>query len=234
MYSPPPYAVADAMPDERALFIRRVYGHLAGAIGLFTLLEVILLHSPLAGMITQFAVSNGRFGWLAILGGFVLIGWLARNMAENVASTQMQYLGLGLYIVAEAIIFVPILVVATAMSSPTLLPTAVILTMLMFIGLTVVAFTTKKDFSFLGSILSVGGLVAIGLIVCGAIFGFNLGLWFAGGMVLLACGSILYDTSKIMNTFTSEGYVAAALSLFASVALLFWYVLSILLRLSRR
>jgi hypothetical protein len=71
------------------------------------------------------------------------------------------------------------------------------------------------------------------LIVAGALFGFDLGMAFAVGMVALAGGSILYDTSKILRSYPEHRYVGAALQLFASVALLFWYVLQIFLRMRK-
>jgi uncharacterized protein len=95
-------------------------------------------------------------------------------------------------------------------------------------------FITKKDFSFLGGILTIGGFIALGLIVCSAIFGFTLGLIFSVVMVAFAAAAILYDTSKIMHNYATHQYVAASLELFASVALLFWYVLQVVMSLSRR
>lgn len=221
--------VSQAIPDERAAFIRRTYMHLAGAIAAFAALEVYLLRSPLAETMLRF-ISRNQYGWLMILGGFVLIGWLARGMAHRVDSQGAQYLGLALYTVAEAIIFIPILYIATKYSAPSVLNNALLLTGTMFAGLTFVAFTTRKDFSFLRGILMVGGFVAIGLIVGGTMFGFDLGLWFAVGMVVLASGAILYDTSRIIHHYRPDQHVAAALELFASVALLFWYILSIFMR----
>jgi len=106
--------------------------------------------------------------------------------------------------------------------------------LLLFGGLTAVALTTKTDFTFLGGILKIGGFVALGLIVCSVIFGFTLGLLFSVVMVVFASAAILYDTSKIMRHYSKEHYVAASLELFASVALLFWYVLQIVMSLSRR
>ena len=97
----------------------------------------------------------------------------------------------------------------------------------MFSGLTVIAFTTKKDFTFLGGILKIGGLIALGLILCNVLFGFTLGLVFSVMMVSFASAAILYDTSKIIHHYSSDQFVAASLELFASVALLFWYLLMI-------
>ena len=78
--------------------------------------------------------------------------------------------------------------------------------------------------------LSIGFFVALGLIVAGTLFGFNLGLWFSVGMILLASGSILYQTSNMVHKYNEDQYVGAALGLFASLMLLFWYILSILSR----
>jgi FtsH-binding integral membrane protein len=105
-----------------------------------------------------------------------------------------------------------------------------VLTIALFAGLSAVALLTKKDFSFLKSALTIGFFIAIGLIVAGTLFGFNLGLWFSVGMILLASGSILYQTSQMMYKYSEDQYVAAALGLFASFMLLFWYILSILSR----
>jgi uncharacterized protein len=225
--------VADALPAERALFIRRTYTHLAVAIGLFVALESVLIPSSFAKAMMQF-LSGSRYMWLLILGGFMVAGWLARAMIANAKTRSMQYAGLGVYIVAEALIFIPLLYIAVYFSSRDVLPTAAFITGMLFVGLTATAITTRKDFSFLGGILTIGGFIAIGLIVAGIIFGFNLGLAFSGGMVLLAAGAILYDTSKVVRVYNTDDYVGASLQLFASVMLLFWYVLTIVMRFSRR
>ena len=224
--------VSQAEPSERAAFIRKTYAHLAGAILAFIALETYMVNSPIAEMLLQ--VMSMRFGWLMILGGFMILGRLASGLASGGASPTVQYAGLTLYVIAESVIFAPILWIAVHYSSPEVLPTAGILTLGLFGGLTLVVFTTKKDFSFLRGILTVGFMVALGLIVCAVLFGFNLGLVFSFAMVLLASGAILYDTSKIMLHYNTEQHVAASLQLFASVALLFWYILQIVMSLSRR
>ena len=99
-----------------------------------------------------------------------------------------------------------------------------------FGGITFAAFATGKDFSFLRGFLMVGGFVAMGIIIVSIIFGFNLGTIFAGAMALFAAVSILYNTSNIIHHYRTDQYVSASLSLFASVALLFWYVLRLMSR----
>ncbi len=226
-------AVAEAHPSERAQFIQKTYMHLAGAVAAFLLVEVILFTTGIAEAFTRFVAAN-QYAWLLVLGGFALLGWLSRGLAARADDVNTQYMGLGLYVVGEALLFTPILYIAAYYSDPSVLPTAAILTGLLFGGITTVAFTTRKDFSFLGGILKISSFVALGLIVCSVIFGFTLGLVFSVAMVMFASAAILYDTSRIMLHYSTDHYVAAALELFASVALLFWYVLRIVMELSRR
>ena len=159
------------------------------------------------------------------------VSWIAEKWANSGASRTTQYLGLGLYVIAEALIFLPLLLIAASYATgDSLIMQAGVITAFLFAGLTLVAFTTKKDFSFLGGILKVGGLIAMGLIVASFFFGgLSLGLWFSGAMVLFAGISILYQTSNIIHHYRPDQHVAASLGLFASVALLFWYVLRILM-----
>ncbi|MGF1451071.1 MAG: Bax inhibitor-1 family protein [Opitutales bacterium] len=229
------FTLAEAPTDVRATFIRRTYAHLAGAVLTFVLIEAALFSTGIAYTIADAIFSWGNIGWLGVLGAFVIGGWLASSMAHKAESKGQQYAGLGIYIVLEALIFVPLLAIAMHVAgSPELIYQAGLITGGLFLGLTAVVFTTKTDFSYLGGILKIGFLIAIGLIVAGVIFGFNLGLWFSVAMVALAGGAILYTTSKILHNYNEDQYVGASLELFAAVALLFWYVLRILIALSGR
>ena len=62
------------------------------------------------------------------------------------------------------------------------------------------------------------------------VFGASLGTWFSVAMIAFAGAAILYDTQKILRHYPADREVAAAMSLFASLALLFWYVLRLLSR----
>ncbi len=225
-------SVAQARPTERALFIRKTYTHLAAAVGIFALLEMFFFSSGIADGIAQFFLGS-RFLWLGVLGGFALLGWMARSLAAK-ADLQNQYLGFGIYILAQAIIFIPLLYIAVNFSDPTVLPSAAIMTLALFGGLSAVALTTKKDFSFLGGILKIGSFIALGLILASTfIGGLTLGIWFSGAMILFAGAAILYDTSKVIHNYSTTQYVSASIELFASLALLFWYILQFAMQMSR-
>lgn len=219
--------VAEASDSDRAIFIRRTYGHLALAIIAFALLESWLLSLPIAEKFTQYA--GNRFVWLGILAGYMAIASVAEMWARSKASPVVQYLGLGLYVVAEACLFVPLLAMAR-MISPDIIPIAAILTGILAGGLTLVCFATKADFSGLRGIICISGVLALGLIICSALFGFGLGLLFSGGMIAFASVVILYSTWCVMNEYETTQHVAAALSLFAAIALLFWYIVRLLIQ----
>ncbi len=51
---------------------------------------------------------------------------------------------------------------------------------------------------------------------------------------ILASRAILYETVRTMNHYSADQHVAASLQRFACVALLFWYMLRILMSLSWR
>ena len=59
------------------------------------------------------------------------------------------------------------------------------------------------------------------------LFGLSLGLWFSFAMVGLAAAYIIYDTSNVLHNYRTDQHVGAALELFASVALMFYYILRI-------
>src|ERR1700744_394067 len=211
--------------DSRAAFITRTYTHVVGGILAFILIELGLFESGLA---VQLGRSMLCVNWLLILGAFLLVGWLATRTAQTSTSLAMQYFAYGAYIVAEALIFVPLLYIANA-KAPGAIDSATLITALGAGGLMVVAHRTRKDFSFLRAILMWGGVIALLAIVGGVVFGAQLGTWFSVLMIGFAGAAVLYDTSNIIHQYPEDSYVSAAMQLFASIALMFWYVLRLVM-----
>ena len=224
-------SAAYALAEERARFIRKTYTHLAFALLGFVVLEYVLLNLP--GIENVVVLMTSGWNWLLVLGLFFVASSVADRWARSEVSWGTQYAGLVLYVAIEAAIFLPLMVVAANLSDPTLIPAAALITGTLFAGLTFVAFTTRADFSFLRGGLLIGGLVALGLIVASILFGFQLGVIFAVAMVGLAAAAILYYTSNILKYYRTDQYVAASVTLFASVALMFYYVLWLLIQLRR-
>jgi len=225
---------AAAPTNERIDFIRRTYAHLAGAIGLFVLLEVMFFKLGLNRAFLEMLQRNPA-SLLVVMIAFIGVGYLGQYMA-HARSRPTQYLGLGLYTLLEAIIFLPIMTYAQIKAiqmgwgENSIIGTAAVLTTVVFGGLSAVVFLTKKDFSFLGHGLMIAGFLMVGLIICAMAFGLSLGVWFSALGIALAAAYVLYDTSNVLHHYGTDQYVGAALQLFASVALMFYYILRLLIQ----
>jgi FtsH-binding integral membrane protein len=232
------YSVAArAAASDRATFIRRTYAHLAGAILAFMGVEALLLNVlGDQGQMAVLKLLGGSFTWLLVLLAFMAVGWIAQSWARSETSPAVQYAGLGLYVVAEAVIFLPLLIIANRYVGGNVIPTAGILTLAVFGGLTLAVFVTRKDYSFLRPFLCVGAMLALGFVVAACFLPLSnyLGLFFSFAMVALLSGYILYYTSQVMLHYRTDQHVAAALALFASVATLFWYILQIVMSVNSR
>lgn len=228
-------AAALADVGERTTFIQRTYMHLAGAVVAFVCLEGILLTIfPPAQILQAMQGLLGGWGYLLMFGAFMAVSAVANYWASSGSSRAIQYAGLGLYVVAEAAIFMPLMAMSLLID-PSIPMNAGIITVIIFGGLTAMVFFTRADFSWLGKFLWLAGLAAMGVIVVSLVLpgGMGLGLWFSVAMVVLAAGYILYYTSNVLHHYGTDQYVAASLALFASIALLLWYVMNVLLSLSR-
>ena len=222
--------VANASENERAGFIRRTYLHLGGAILAFAGLETALVQSGIAESFLNVLKGNSWM-WLIVMVMFMGVSYIADRWAHSPISKEMQYAGLGVFVVAEAIVFMPMIYIAQQFA-PDILGHAILLTLMLVGGITFTAFTTRKNFSFLGPILSMGSWIALGVIVASMLFGFTLGAVFSGIMILFAAAAVLYSTSNIIHEYHTEQHVAASLALFSSVGLLFWYILQFLMSLA--
>jgi FtsH-binding integral membrane protein len=221
---------AQAAQTERVAFLQRTYVHLAGAIIAFGLIELLIF--GLVGSERLEPIISPLFRgwtWLVVVGAFMGVSWLAEYWATSGASRTMQYAGLSLYVVAEALIFVPILWIA-GNYFPGAIESAGISTMVIFLGLTAIVLGSKADFSFLRYALYLGGLASFAAIIAAIVMGFSLGIWFSIAMVVLISGMILYQTSNMLHHYRTDQHVAAALGLFASVATMFWYLIQIFMR----
>jgi FtsH-binding integral membrane protein len=212
--------VSEATVEDRSNFIWKCYAHVVGGILAFAAIEYYLITSGVAERLAPILLQS----WLLTLGAFMLVSWGAAHVAHRLASKPAQYAAYAALVVAQAVIFAPLILVA-AVQAPDVLDSAIGVTVIGCVGLIAVAMVTRKDFSFLRSILLWGGFLALGGIIAAVIFGFQLGTWFSLGMIGFAGAAVLYDTSNILHHYPQDRYVAASMQLFASIALMFWYIL---------
>jgi FtsH-binding integral membrane protein len=216
--------VSEASVEDRSNFIWKCYAHVVGAILVFAGIEGYLIQSGVANSIAVMSQSSP----MLFLGAFVLVGWGGTHLAHKLESIQMQYAVFAVFIFIYAIVFSPLLLMAT-LYAPGMIDTAAGITVLASAGLIATVMITRKDFSFLRGLLVWMGMLAIVGIFGSMIFGFHLGTWFSVAMIGFAGAAILYDTSNIMHHYPQDRYVAASMSLFASIAMMFFYILRLLM-----
>ena len=232
-----PFIVADAPAADRAAFFRRTYGLVAIGFAAFAALLAIFFVGFDRQSGIAFALFTGLGSMMKSLGGWsillvMLAFWgattVAQSMAFNRASRTSQYAGLGLYVVLEALIFIPLIgyvILSTKGNASTVLLPAGIVTGGMIAGLTALVFMTNLDFSFLKVAIILGSFAALAIVLVAAIAGLSLGAWFSIAMIVLMATVILYQTNEIKNTLETDQHVAAAFILFSSFVTLLFYVI---------
>lgn len=212
--------VSDASVEDRSDFIWKCYAHVVGAILAFAAIEAYFFQSGIAERIAMPMLNN----WWVVLGVFILAGWGATHVAHRVESKNAQYAAFAAFIVLESLIFAPMLFIAS-IRAPGIIDSAAGVTVLGCVGLIATVMITRKDFSFLRGMMVWLFFLALAAIVGSLIFGFELGTWFSVAMIGFAGAAVLYDTSNILHHYPQDKYVAASMQLFASIAMMFWYIL---------
>ena len=206
--------------EDRSTFVWRCYAHVVGAILAFAAIESYLFASGAAYPIAR-AMGGSP---MLVFGAFILVSWGATRLAHTLQSKTSQYAAFGALVGIWSIMFVPMLAYAN-MKAPGTIDSAAGVTILGSVGLIATAMITRKDFSFLRGMLVWGGMLAFVAIISSLIFGFEMGTWFSIAMIGFAGSAVLYDTSNILHHYPQDKYVAASMQLFASIAMMFWYIL---------
>jgi len=216
--------VSSLAVEDRSEFIWKCYAHVVGALLALVAIETYLFSTGVAWAIAEPMLRSP----MLVLMAFIALSWGASHYAHRLESVTSQYVAFAVFVVAWSLMFVPMLAMALQMdASGSMIESAVGVTVFGCVALIATVMITRKDFSFLRGAMMFGGILAMVAIVTSVLFGFELGTFFSVAMVGLAGASILYDTSNILREYPEDRYVGAALRLFASVAMMFWYVLRI-------
>jgi len=252
-YRPIEGAVATVGVSDRVAFLRKTYAHLGGALIAFAGVTAYMMRY-MSDLSLRWAFWGSQgMNWLLVIGLFIAVNIGAQRLARAETSRSLQYVGLGLAVIMWSFLIQPMIWVAVlrfgnaaeilqpdgvhvalSAKAAAVIGESAVITLAIFIGLTVTVFLTRKDFSFMRGILSICTFAAFGTIVASVLFGFTLGSLFSGAMVLLMSGYILYQTTLVMSYFRPTQHVAAALMLFATVVTLFLYVLDLVMSANRR
>ncbi len=210
---------------DRVGFIRRTYLHLFLNIILFSLATFAVLSIPIISN-TIFTIAGTGWGWLIVLIAFGIGAGFLQSLAYRSSSKGVQYGALLGFIALEAVIFSPIAVIGARAG---VLGMGLLATSALFGILTVQVMLTKQNFDFLRGFLVAGSLISFGAMIVGTIFKLSIfGTIFSVLMIILMCGWVLYDTSKIVRNYPTDKYIAASIAIFADFVTLLWYVIRLL------
>lgn len=228
-YAAPEHAPVITLPEsDRVAFMVKVYQHIALALAAFVAAEFLLFATGAAEAIYSLVSSGGGVTWLLVLGVFMVGSWLATQATIDLDNPGRQYAGLFGQAALYAVLFAPFLHYVFEVEGAGDVWAAAVITGIGFTGLSAVAWTTRRDLSFMRPLIMWGGVAALVLIIGAVIFGANLGTWFSVGMIALMGAAILYSTQQILRSYPEQAYVAGAVSLFSSMMTMFWYVLRLL------
>jgi FtsH-binding integral membrane protein len=223
-----PFIVADAPASDRAAFFRRTYGLVAASFAAFAFALYGFFVSGVAETFMRAIAGIGSWGILGVMVLFWLGTTAAQSLAFNRASRAAQYAGLGIYVLLQALIFIPLIyytAIVTKGNPGEILIPACMATGALVIALTAVVFMTNLDFSFLKVAIVIGSICALGIVIVSLFAGWTLGTWFSIAMIILMATVILYQTNEIKNTMETDQHVAAAFVLFSSFVTLLFYVI---------
>jgi len=190
----------------------------------YMLLSITLLFSAVTAG-TSMALNLPHPGLLVTLGGFFGLLFLTSKFKDSATGLVFifaltGFMGYTLGPILNAYLSLP--------NGSQIVMSAMGLTGTLFLGLSGYALTSRKDFSYMGSFLMVGIIVAF-VAGLGAFFFEMPGLSLAVSamFVLLMSGLILYETSNIINGGETN-YIMATVTLFVSIFNLFTSLLHLL------
>jgi modulator of FtsH protease len=233
-YAPAPRALRG---EYATAYLRRVYLYFTGGVALAIVGALVALYAGTPvdvgnGVslppIVAFQIEHWLFALLAYFGAFMVASFVRR------AGGGLNVLALGAYTFITGLFLAPMLFFAQLAAShgatldPSPVRDAFLLSGAAFTGLTGYVLITRKDFSFLGAALSMGIWVILGALILGMFLhsaAFSLAIASVG--VLLFCGYILFDTSRLLHE-PDDDAAGAALRLFLDVVNLFVFLVRIL------
>ena len=208
MNSPQTMTSSVQLADERIDFLGKTYGMLA-----------LCIAAGSAGAYFSLGMSFPHEHPFIML-GIMIAGIFAVQATRHISGLNfVMLLGFG---IITGLAISPLVGIVAAKSGM-LVTQAFLTTAISFVSLTAYVFISRKDFSFLKGFVWTG-LIAMIVLGLSNYFFFESGslqLAISGMSVLLFSAFILYDTSSILRDYPNDEYIAAALTLYLDVFLLF-------------
>ena len=241
------HPVAKAAPAQRAAFIRSIYLHLALALLAFLVIEAVVVQLGILDMFREtglgqiaesrrprlrLRLGSSRIGLMALIVAFMAVpALIADSWGKSALPQALHYAGLAVYLVIDALVLAPALLMLVWIGSPQVLPAVALMTVFLMLGALAVVWLTDSDYAPVTIIFCLSGSVMLGMVATAMVLGASAGMLLFGLMQFYAVGALVVRTSQLMDEIEPQHYAGAALSLFASMPLLlpmfFIYVIQI-------
>lgn len=228
--------VERARVDERNAYLRRTLTWtmaglgISAATGVFSALVLAMVpvlmtgYLPMILILGCWAITN-FVAQPMVFGGNKTLGFVLGTATQGVA---MGFLLLVAAIVGKMSVGNPLIFIGLAGG----------LTFFAALGMAAYCSMAPRDFSMIGAglaALSIPLLIVMAIsFVFPAMLGGTVGLVLSGLFVAISVGSLLYQLNQVMHRFTTSMHIEGAYTLTIGILVLFWNILSLLMRLNRR
>ncbi|MEP7028242.1 MAG: Bax inhibitor-1 family protein [Candidatus Eisenbacteria bacterium] len=229
-------AIADAAPEVRSAYLRRVLGITVFGLGLAAVVGI----ASTMFIATQPWLLSGYGPLILILGLWAITNFVARPMVFGTAKWPGFLLGtISQGAAMGFILLVGIVVSQQAFASPfRLVGTALGITLCTGIGLAIYVSAERREFSLLRAGLSATFIPMLILMAVSFAFpnflGGPIGIAVGGVFVLVSAAGLLYQLNLVMHEFSEDMAIEGAYIVTIGLLILFWNVLSLLTRIFRR
>jgi len=217
-------SVYDSAPEIKHAFVKKVYSILFVQILGTCIVAGALSNSPsTVGWVRQ----NQWAFFLPLIGTLVNLGFLYWKRHSH----PLNFILLTSFTLLESFA----IGISISFYDQTIVLQALLITLGVFLGLTLFTMQSKYDFSGMGPFLFAGLLVMMMSGFVSIIFPFSrtIDLVYAVGGCLLFSGYIVYDTSLIMKKLSPDEYIMGAISLYLDFINLFLSILRVLNNVNR-
>lgn len=228
--------VARASEADRITFLRKTLGMsfiglgIASATGLATAFGLALFpmllsgYTPMILILGMWAVTN-FVAQPMVFGGAKIPGFILGTAAQGVA---MGFLLLVAAFASMASIGNPFALIGLAMG----------MTFFTGLGMAAYVWTVKRDFSLIGAGLSAMFIPMLILMAVSfafpAFFGGGFGIVLSAIFVVISAAGLLYQLNKVIHEYDTDMHIEGAYTISIGILVLFWNILTLLMRLTRR
>lgn len=227
-----------ATAADRVTYLQRVLLWTAGGLTISGAVGLMTAAAIYVGLAVAPQVFGNQIVMLVgILGSFAI----AQYVAPRFVFGQQKVLGFALGVVFQGIAMGYLLLTAIIMTLgdvPWLIGAAVALTASTGIGMTAYVWTKPREFSFLKAGLAAAFLPMMILMgvsfVFPSMFGGPLGILLSAVFVLVSAAGLLYQVNQVIHRLRTDMHIEGAYLITMGILVLFWNILTLLMRLTRR